>query len=120
MSSDPRYKHLNSGSRIPAPSSPPNAAPTAKGTIIPPVLYLPTREISVGSHAPEVRMLPDGRRALIAYTALDRLAQRCGAAQSWMLVATEELGSLQQEAGFDVVSFDPFFAEHLIRGGKLQ
>lgn len=83
------------------------------------MLYIPTRELSVGSYGPEIRKLPDGRNALVAYTALDRLAERCGHAQSWILILTEELSAIKQEARFDVVSFDPYFSEDLIRGGRL-
>ncbi|QIM19735.1 hypothetical protein G7066_08035 [Leucobacter coleopterorum] len=87
--------------------------------MIPPVLYLPIREVAEGQHAAEVRELPDARKALIAYTALDRLAENCGPAQPWILIQTDELGSIKDEQPFDVVNFDPQFSEHLIRNGRL-
>lgn len=87
--------------------------------IIPPVLYLPVREIADGQHIAEVRDLPNGRRVLVAYTALDRLAENCGPAQPWILMQTDELGTIKDEQPFDAVSFDPHFSEHLIRNGRL-
>ena len=96
-----------------------DAVPEPRPAIVPPVLYLPMREMPDDGYVAEVRTLPDGRRALIAYTALDRLAEHCGAAQTWALVQTDGLGVIKDQQPFDVVSFDPFFAEHLLRDGKL-
>ncbi|GAA3593063.1 hypothetical protein GCM10022198_16170 [Klugiella xanthotipulae] len=57
--------------------------------------------------------------ALVASTALDRLAERCGAGQPWILVQTEELGTIKEQQPFDAVSFDPHFSEHLVHNGRL-
>ncbi len=88
-------------------------------SIIPPVLYLPVRLTSVGHQSAEVRTLPDGRRALLAFTALDRLADQCGTEQPWSLVQTDALGSVKDEQPFDVVSFDPVISQHLKADGRL-
>lgn len=74
---------------------------------VPPVLYLPlsvksTRE----EQLVEIRELKDGRRALLAYTALDRLLDLAGDRQPWVLVRTEDLGQIKQEQPYEVVIFD--------------
>lgn len=77
------------------------------GVIVPPVLYLPIVDNpdSEGQMA-VVRRLADGRHGLLAYTALDRLADKCGANQPWMLLMTSELGRIKAGQPFDVVAFD--------------
>ena len=54
----------------------------------------------------EIRELKDGRRALLAYTALDRLLDLAGDRQPWVLVRTEDLGQIKQEQPYEVVIFD--------------
>ncbi|WP_224785662.1 SAV_915 family protein [Microbacterium caowuchunii] len=75
--------------------------------IVPPALYLPLIDNpdSEGQMA-VVRRLADGRMGLLAYTALDRLADKCGTRQPWMLLMTSELGRIQAGQPFDVVAFD--------------
>ncbi|MBZ4488188.1 hypothetical protein LQ938_11035 [Microbacterium sp. cx-55] len=75
--------------------------------IVPPALYLPLIDNpeSEGQMA-VVRKLADGRRGLLAYTALDRLADKCGKNQPWMLLMTSELGTIREGQPFDVVAFD--------------
>ncbi|WP_232299644.1 SAV_915 family protein [Leucobacter komagatae] len=89
------------------------------GKLIPPVLYLPMRMSDDGTSGADLRELPDGRRALLAYTALDRLALQCGEEQPWSLVGIEALAELKSEHKFDVVAFDPEIAPQLRVGGKL-
>ncbi len=64
--------------------------------VVPPVVYLPVREHPEGGSYPEVRPLTDGRTALLAYTALDRLADACGAGQPWVLFHTAQLGAVKE------------------------
>lgn len=87
--------------------------------IVPPVLYLPAREHPEGGVYPEVRKLQDGRQALLAYTALDRLAKACGESQPWILVHTAELGDIQERQPYDVVAFDPQLPTQLLAGGRI-
>jgi hypothetical protein len=77
-----------------------------KPAIVPPMLYLPVREHPDGGQYATVRELADGRSALLVYTALDRLADKCGAKQPWMLIATSNLGTVKEVQPFDVVLFD--------------
>jgi hypothetical protein len=83
------------------PGAPPPDAP------VPPVLYVP---VDVGSDGAvtDVRMLRlgDGRVALIAYTALDRLAAGCGADVPWALVETRKLGEVHATKPYDVKLLD--------------
>lgn len=83
------------------PGAPPAGAP------VPPVLYVPVDLAADGSVA-DVRMLRlgDGRVALIAYTALDRLAAGCGPDVPWALVETGKLGDVHATKPFDVKLLD--------------
>ena len=88
--------------------------------IVPPALYLPIVDNpdSEGQMA-VVRPLADGRMGLLAYTALDRLADKCGANQPWMLLMTSELGRIRAAQPFDVVAFDLMVPESLRADGRL-
>ncbi|WP_344032680.1 SAV_915 family protein [Leucobacter iarius] len=83
------------------------------------MLYLPVRETSEGGRIVEIRQTRDGRRALLAFTALDRLAVACGAQQAWALVATASLDAIQDEQPFDLVAFDPDIPSALVERGRL-
>lgn len=92
---------------------------------VPPVLYLPTSgtpqdpgssvddgdDIGIGI---ELRETDDGRRALLAYTALDRLATCCGPEQPWVLYPTDRLGDLGVD--YDVVYLDMVIPPELRHG----
>lgn len=88
--------------------------------IVPPALYLPLVDNpdSEGQMA-VVRRLADGRMGLLAYTALDRLADKCGAEQPWMLLMTSELGRIKEGQPFDVVAFDIDVPAQLRQNGRL-
>ncbi|MEU6643791.1 SAV_915 family protein [Saccharomonospora sp. NPDC046836] len=76
---------------------------------LPPVVYLPT-----GRHAGtdttdatvELRRTEDGRLALLAFSAIDRLVEGCGEHQPWMMVRTEHLQELHQARPYDVILLD--------------
>ena len=86
--------------------------------IVPPVLYLPVRPHPEVGNYPEVRKLADGRMALLAYTALDRLADACGENQPWVLLHVSDLGAIKADFPFDVVAFDPRLPPELFKDGK--
>jgi hypothetical protein len=88
--------------------------------VVPPMLYLPVSEHPDGGRHAIVRPLSDGRSGLLAYTALDRLARRCGANQPWMLVATSDLGAVRESTPFDVVAFDLDVPVTLTIDGRLR
>lgn len=79
---------------------------TRQHATIPPVVYLPTVSAGGAMHEVEMRTTNDGRVALLAYTALDRLADCCGAGQSWILAHTSQLGDLGRSQPFDVIYLD--------------
>ncbi|RAX24445.1 hypothetical protein DRB06_00945 [Actinomyces sp. Z5] len=54
----------------------------------------------------ELRKTNDGRMALLAYTALDRLADCMGPHQPWVLYPTERLGDLEVVEHYDVIYLD--------------
>ena len=87
--------------------------------IVPPMLYLPVVEHVEKGPVAVVKQLVDGRRALLAYTALDRLAQRCGPQQPWVLLSTTELDEVMKQQPFDVVGFDLKIPDHQLKDGHL-
>lgn len=88
--------------------------------IVPPALYLPlVPDPDGGGQLVVVQTLADGRRGLLAYTALDRLADACGHEQPWMLVMTSELDRVRQAQPFDVVAFDISVPAQHRREGRL-
>jgi hypothetical protein len=89
-------------------------------TIVPPVLYLPLHASSTPDRQlVEVRELKDGRQALLAYTALDRLADKCGPEQPWILVQTEDIGEIKKAQPYDVVIFDLDVPEQYRSEGRI-
>ncbi|MFC4004169.1 SAV_915 family protein [Prauserella oleivorans] len=83
---------------------------------LPPVVYLPT-----GPHAGpdtaethvQLRRTRDGRLALLAFSAVDRLVEGCGEHQPWMLVRTEHLPKLHESQPYDVILLDGAIPEEL-------
>ncbi len=75
--------------------------------VVPPVVYLPsTGGSSTYGAEIELRQTRDGRLALLAYTALDRLARCMGPHQPWVLYPTERLGDLDATQPYDVIYLD--------------
>ncbi len=88
-------------------------------TVVPPVLYLPVRALPEGGLIAEVHETTDGRRAVLVFTALDRLLDACGRSQSWKLIETVALDAIQETQPFDIVAFDPELPQELLDGGKI-
>lgn len=83
---------------------------------VPPMLYLPTTGRGDGRFAEiEMRRMNDGRTALLAYTAMDRLLDSCGATQPWVLMETAKLGELEQTQPYDVIFLDMELPEEVRR-----
>ncbi|MEC3978127.1 SAV_915 family protein [Amycolatopsis sp. H20-H5] len=82
---------------------------------LPPALYLPTGRATRerGGADIELRHTPDGRTALVAFTALDRLVSCCGEHQPWALVNTEHLGKIHAAKPYDVIVLDSPLPEPL-------
>jgi hypothetical protein len=91
-------------------------APAAERPVVGPALFLPLRP---DGRSVEVRRLKDGRRALLAYTAIDRLAEHCGANQPWVLVETSELEQVKQRQPFDVLVPDMHVPEMYRSEGRI-
>jgi hypothetical protein len=85
----------------------------------PPILYLPCTEPHArdGNITVELRQTKDGRMALMAYSALDRLIKCCGEAQPWVVVPTTNLGKLQQAQPFELALLDVAIPEEHRHGG---
>lgn len=83
---------------------------------IPPVVYLPvTGQGAPGFIELEMQKTLDGRIAVLAYTALDRLMDGCGAGQPWALYPTAHLHELSADQPFDVIYLDVPLPEDLRR-----
>lgn len=96
-----------------------NVIPPEQPTV-PPVLYVPLSTASTqDEQTVEIRELKDGRRALLAYTALDRLLTLAGDRQPWILLRTEDLDKIKRAQPYDVVIFDLEIPEHYRRDGAI-
>lgn len=88
----------------------------------PPVLYLPCTEQVRDPRDLVVRYqtTQDGRRALLVYSALDRLQTCCGADQPWFMLPTERLEALHQLDPFDLVLMDLIVPEEARAGLRTE
>ncbi len=82
---------------------------------MPPVLYVPVRRSESGTVETVRLPMDNGGMALVAFTALDRLARGCGEGQEWALVFTSTLDKVRAESPFDAVAFDVEFPGGLER-----
>jgi hypothetical protein len=84
------------------------AASAADTPVIPPVLYLPVRDYQPDARdvAIDFRRTRDGRTALLAYTALDRLIDGCGSAQPWVVLPTSKLDEIKEHSPYDMILLD--------------
>ena len=76
--------------------------------LVPPMLYVPVADYPSGSQEVTIdfRRMQDGRTALVAFTALDRLIDGCGATQPWVLLPTDTLAEIDQHSPYDVILLD--------------
>jgi hypothetical protein len=97
---------------VPAPSR-------DRGETSPPVIYLPVHLDEEGQ-VKDVRLiqLADGRVALLAYTALDRLVDACGDAQPWTLVESSKVLPAGDGQPYDVRFLDVSLPDELRRTGE--
>ncbi|MBU9765429.1 hypothetical protein FR943_16440 [Mycobacterium sp. TNTM28] len=74
----------------------------------PPVVYLPCAEAvdDPNDARIDMRETRDGRTALLAYSALDRLHECCGEDQAWIVVPTAFLSELQSLHPFQLLMLD--------------
>ncbi|SFQ21567.1 hypothetical protein SAMN05421810_105206 [Amycolatopsis arida] len=89
--------------------------PTPIPPDFPPVVYLPcaTPAADPAEAVVEMRRTRDGRMALLAYSALDRLKYCCGEQQPWMVVPTPMLDQIQRARPFELLLLDVVIpAEH--------
>ena len=76
--------------------------------VVPPMLYVPCEVPQQGADdvSLDFRRMRDGRLALFAYTALDRLVRCCGAQQPWVLMPTAKLDTVAEYQPYDVILLD--------------
>ena len=99
--------------------------------VVPPVVYVPCAAVPEAGVADrgvvspdaevtvEFRRTADGRTALLAYTALDRLVDCCGPYQPWILMPTAKLDEIDRYLRYDLILLDlDVPAEFRRRGGE--
>jgi len=74
----------------------------------PPVLYVPIAQDTANAEDAqlEYRKTKDGRTALLAYSALDRLHAGMGTSQPWLVLQTLQLQGIWEVDKFDTVLLD--------------
>lgn len=74
----------------------------------PPIVYVPLAEATsdVAEARLQYRTTKDGRKALLAYSALDRLRDGMGASQPWAVFPTLHLQAFWDADRFDTVLLD--------------
>jgi hypothetical protein len=91
--------------------------------LLPPVVYLACTApagTAIGEADWGVRLAgtDDGRFAILAYTALDRLVDACGPHQPWVLMPAARLDELDEHCPFDVILLDtPLADDERCQGG---
>lgn len=105
------------GGRVPG-SRPERIQDTKRA--FPPVVYLPCGPVPVGAGEVAVDVWPtrDGRRALLVYSALDRLVDACGPEQPWAVLPATALEQLRVSIGFEFVFLDLEIPEEHRRSGS--
>lgn len=85
-----------------------NTSPRPIPAEFPPVVYLPCTETVTDPKDARVDMREtrDGRTALLAYSALDRLRDCCGDKQAWIVMPTANLSQLQAARPFQLLMLD--------------
>ena len=85
---------------------------------LPPVLYVPTSPFAPDGRG-HIAMTPlaDGRLAVFAYSALDRLVEFYAADAPWALLTVADLQRAHADVPFDLLLVDqrPVVAEHQAR-----
>ncbi len=72
-----------------------------------PGLYVPLQpSADTAGRTVDLRILPDGRVGLAAYTSLTSMVQNCGNGQPWGLVDEHGLAEIRESAEIDVVLLD--------------
>lgn len=84
----------------------------------PPFVYLPCAEAVEDPNDARIdmRQTRDGRTALLAYSALDRLHTCCGDDQAWMVMPTAGLSQLQSAHPFQLLLLDVVIPPEQRRG----
>ena len=80
----------------------------ARRVVVPPFVYVPCGPVRSGDDdlTVDLRETREGQLALLAYTALDRLIECCGAEQPWAVMPTADLEKVREATGFEIVVFD--------------
>lgn len=73
---------------------------------LPPVVYVPARPAGDGQMAVEMQRLVDGRVAVFAYSAIDRLQEWYAGATGWLALTVEGLQSLHESTPYEVMFVD--------------
>lgn len=81
----------------------------ARARMLPPVVYVPTmRADGIADDGDRIQLhrLPDGRVAMVVYTALDRLQDALGDDQTWALLTLAQVAAARKLVRYDVILTD--------------
>lgn len=89
----------------------------AADTALPPTVWVPCSPGEPGDDGAslDLRETPDGRLALLVYSAPDRLVACCGPHQPWITLQTSDLEQIRAETGFSVALLDVELPKELWR-----
>lgn len=85
---------------------------------LPPMVYVPLSDETAdpADAKLEYRLTKDGRKALLAYSALDRLQRGMGIEQPWAVMPTAQLEKFRETDQFDTVVLDIVMPVRLRKG----
>jgi hypothetical protein len=105
---------------VTTPSPDEGRPPSREQPPVPPIVYVPCAPSRAGDQdlTVDLRQTLDGRLALLAYTALDRLIDCCGPEQPWAVMRTADLEQIRVTSGFEIILLDlEIPPEHRRRAG---
>lgn len=85
----------------------------------PPVVYVPCSPLTPGDEelSVDLRQTREGKLALLAYSALDRLVTCCGEQQPWVVLPTANLEKIREKTEFELILLDIDIPDEFRRHG---
>lgn len=93
---------------------------TVERAVFPPVVYVPCSAVAErdDSISVDLRHTRDGRRALLVYSAMDRLVSCCGDDQPWVVMPTASLEQVRWETDTELILLDVVIPDEFRRRGN--
>lgn len=90
---------------------------------VPPLefIYVPSRPVRRGDFRVDLELQPyRDRRALLAYTSPEALAEGCGSYQPWVAIHVDDLAEVVSQSGAEHILFDPMLDERSQHNGPVR